>query len=182
MERPKDISNQQLGLLGENLVCANLLARGWDVANLNTSFNNFRNIDLVCQNNNNECVTIQVKTLYNNQSAFIGLTGKEAAECEDNNKIVSAWVFVKVNSLIPLNVDYYVLSKSQMTKLTSSLHKWYLYEWNRPATKSLEDSPACIYIKHLQGNNQKSRHADNSFVNPFTSTDFLNRWDNIWLP
>ena len=25
----KDITNQQLGLLGENLVCANLLAHGW---------------------------------------------------------------------------------------------------------------------------------------------------------
>ena len=43
------ITNQQLGLLGENLVSANLLAHGWDVANLNDSFGNFRNIDLMCR-------------------------------------------------------------------------------------------------------------------------------------
>lgn len=171
-----------MGLLGENLVCANLLAHGWDVANLNVSFGNFKNIDLICQNAANKCVNIQIKTLYDNQSAFIGLTSKEAAECNDNNKIVSAFVFVKINSLIPLQTDCYVLSRNQMIELTSKLHNWYLYEWNRPATKSLEDSPACIEIGVLQGKNKSSRYSDNDFVNPFTHKDFLNAWENIWLP
>ncbi|MBD5355510.1 MAG: hypothetical protein HDR88_00650 [Bacteroides sp.] len=178
----KEITNKQLGLLGENLVCANLLAHGWDVANLNVSFGNFRNIDLICQNNKNESVTIQVKTLYGNQCAFIGLTSHEAAECNNNNKIVSAWIFVKINTLFPLQADYYILSRNQMIELTYKIHYWYLFEWNRPATQSLKDSPAGIYIWMLQGKDRKSRYADQDFVNPFTPTSFLNKWDNIWLP
>ena len=178
----KDITNQQLGLLGENLVCANLLAHGWDVANLNVSFGNFRNIDIICQNKNNESVTIQIKTFYRNQSAFIGLTSFEAAECHKNNKIVSAWVFVKINNLLPLEVDYYILSKSQMIELSSKIHNWYLFEWNRPATDSLKDSPACIYLWMLQGKNRKSKFSDKEFLNPFNPNSFLNNWENIWLP
>lgn len=178
----KEITKQQLGLLGENLVSANLLAHGWDVANLNASFGNFKNIDLICQNKDNECVNIQVKTIYNNNSAFIGITSKEAAECEDNNKIVCAWVFVKINSLIPLHVDYYVLSKSQMTKLVSSLHKWYLYGWNRPAKASLENSPAGVHLWMLEGKNRSSKFSDKDFINPLKDIDLLNKWDNIWLP
>ena len=134
----KEISKQQLGLLGENLVSANLLAHEWDVANLNASFGNFRNIDLICQNKNNDSVNIQVKTLYNNQCAFIGLTSKEAVESISNNLIVSAWVFVHIKSFDPLLADYYVLSKGQMITLISKLHQWYLYEWDRPVTDSLE--------------------------------------------
>lgn len=176
------ISNQQLGLLGENLVCANLLAHGWDVANLNVSFGNFRNIDLICQNGANECITIQIKTLYNNQSAFIGLTCLEAAECSKNNKVVCAWVFVKINSLIPLQADYYILSKNQMIELTSKVHNWYLFGWNRPAVESLKKSPAAMHLWMLEGKNKSSKFADKGFINPFNRTNFLNKWENIWLP
>ncbi|MDE5876235.1 MAG: hypothetical protein K2H47_01860 [Muribaculaceae bacterium] len=178
----KEITNQQLGLLGENLVCANLLAHGWDVANLNVSFGNFRNIDLICQNSENKSVTIQIKTMYKNPSAFIGITSYEAAACKDNDKLVSAWVFVKINTLIPLQVDYYILSRNQMIELTSKLHHWYLFEWNRPVSQSLKDSPANMSIWMLQGRNRQSKYADKEFVNPFNSTSFLNKWDNIWLP
>ena len=178
----KNISNQQLGLLGENLVAANLLAHGWDAANLNVSFGNFRNIDLICQNKKNECVNIQVKTLFKNQSAFIGITCKESVESVFNNKIVSAWVFVKITNFDPLKADYYVLSRGQMIELISKLHKWYLYEWNRPAVASLENSPAGVHLWMLEGKNRTSKYADSEFVNPLKDVTLLNNWDNIWLP
>lgn len=178
----KEITNQQLGLMGENLVSANLLAHGWDVANLNASFGNFRNIDLICQNKDNECVNIQVKTIYNNHIAFIGLTSKEAAEACSNNKIVSSWVFVRIKSLDPIIADYYVLSKTQMADLISKLHQWYLYEWKRPVSASLENSPAGIHLWMLDGKNRKSKFADLEFINPLKDVKILNNWDNIWLP
>lgn len=175
-------TNQQLGLLGENLVSANLLAHGWDVANLNASFGNFRNIDLICQNKNNESVNIQVKTLYNNQSAFIGLTSKEAVESISNNLIVSAWVFVHIKKLDPLQADYYVLSRCQMIELISHLHNWYLYEWNRPATSSLENSPAAVHLWMLKRENRSSRYSKADFINPLKDVRLYNEWSNIWLP
>ena len=178
----KENSNQQLGLLGENLVSANLLARGWDVANLNASFGNFKNIDLICQNKDNECVNIQVKTLHNNNCAFIGLTSKEAVESISNNLIVSAWVVVHIKSLDPLRANYYVLSKGQMIKLVSKLHQWYLYEWNRPAKASLENSPAGVHLWMLECKNRSSKFSDKDFINPLKDVTLLNNWDNIWLP
>lgn len=178
----KEISNQQLGLLGENLVSANLLAHRWDVANLNASFGNFRNIDLICQNQDYLCVNIQVKTIYKNTCAFIGLTSKEAAEAISNNLIVSAWVFVYIKSLDPLLADYYVLSKGQMIKLISKLHQWYLYEWNRPSCDSLEKSPAGVHLWMLQGKNRSSKFSTKDFINPLKDIELLNKWDNIWLP
>lgn len=179
MEEEKKISNQQLGLLGENLVMANLLAHGWEAANLNISFGNFRNIDIYCQNKENQNVVIQVKTLYKNQSAFIGLTSKEAAETKDNCLIIGPWVFVKVKSLHPLDVEYYILSKNQMIELISSLHQWYLYQWERNATVKLEESPAAMQLWMLNGENRKSKYSQETYINPFKKEDFMN-WDNIW--
>lgn len=176
------ISNQQLGLLGENLVAANLLAHGWDTANLNVSFGNFRAIDLICQNKKGESVNIQVKTLLKNQSALIGLTCKEAAESIINNKIVSAWVFVKINEIEPLKADYYVLSKAQMIELISKLHQWYLYGWNRPSSGSIENSPAAVHLWMLEGKDRSSKYADYNFINPLKNVTILNNWNNIWLP
>lgn len=178
----KEISNQQLGLLGENLVAANLLAHRWDAANLNVSFGNFKNIDLICQNENDQCVNIQVKTLFKNQIAFIGLTCKEAVESVSNNLIMSAWVFVQIKSLDPLQAEFYVLSRGQMIDLISKLHKWYLYEWNRPPKNSLEDSPAGVHLWMLEGKNRSSKYSDHDFINPLRDVKLLNNWNNIWLP
>lgn len=67
-----------------------------------------------------------------------------------------------------------------MIELTSKLHKWYLYDWNRPAVESLKNSPAAIQLWMLQGKNRTSKFANNDFINPFNSTSFLNQWENIW--
>ena len=68
-----------------------------------------------------------------------------------------------------------------MIELSSKIHNWYLFEWNRPVTDSLKDSPACIYLWMLQGKNRKSKFSDKEFLNPFNPNSFLNNWGNIWL-
>lgn len=65
------------------------------------------------------------------------------------------------------------LSRNQMIELTSKIHSWYLFEWDRPATLSLRESPAAIAIWMLPGKNRNSKYAANNFINPFNSTSFL---------
>ena len=69
-----------------------------------------------------------------------------------------------------------------MIRLISKLHQWYLYEWNRSAKASLENSPAGVHLWMLEGKNRSSKFSDKDFINPLKDIELLNKWDNIWLP
>lgn len=43
------VSNKQLGAIGETAVMLELLKMGFDVININNSYNNYRKADLICK-------------------------------------------------------------------------------------------------------------------------------------
>lgn len=180
----KDISPQMLCALGENLASAHLLAHNWPTANINRSITNFKGIDLYCQKDPNsvEVVGVQVKTAYVNNSAMCGIScGIAANKSELQKHIVGPWIFVHIKNLVPLDVDYYILSRTQIINLLYETHKWYLYEYKRQPSKSLIDSPAALKIKWLQGLDTNSTLANFPFKNPYPGNIFLNNWNNLWI-
>ena len=48
------VSNTQLGAIGETAVMLELLKMGFDVININNSYNNYRKADLICMSPDNE--------------------------------------------------------------------------------------------------------------------------------
>lgn len=184
------LTNQMKCAIGEQLVCAHLIAHGWPTVNVNSSINNFKGIDLYCQKgidgvDSTEVAQIQVKTTLQgkNSGISIGMNCRQAADLEYlNNNIKGPWVFVYVKELVPLDVDFYVLTKKQMIELVYGLHHWYLDGWEgRPCTESLEKSIACIRISHIEGKEDVSRFSDTHFNNPMRrEVSALNNWDNIW--
>lgn len=183
------LTNQMKCAIGEQLVSAHLIAHGWPTVNVNSSINNFKGIDLYCQNgidgsSSTEVAQIQVKTTFQriNQGISIGMNCKQAADLDylDNN-IKGPWVFVYVKDLETLSVDFYVLTRRQMIDLVYGLHHWYLDGWERrPRTESLEKSVACIRVEHILGKQDTSRFSDTNFNNPLKGVSTLNKWENIW--
>lgn len=180
------LTNQMKCAIGEQLVSAHLIAHGWPTVNVNSSINNFKGIDLYCQNgiDSSEVACIQVKTTFQgiNSGISIGMNSKQAADLDYLKKVITGpWVFVYVKKLEPLEVDFYILTAKQMIDLVYGLHHWYLYGWERrPCTESLEKSVACIRIEHILGKQDESRFSDTHFDNPMTGISTLNNWDNIW--
>lgn len=63
------LTNRMKCAIGEQLVSAHLIAHGWPTVNVNSSINNFKGIDLYCQNgidgfDSTEVAQIQVKTTF----------------------------------------------------------------------------------------------------------------------
>lgn len=186
------LTRQMKCAIGEQLVCARLIAHGWPTVNVNSTIDNFKGIDLLCQhglepNNypeNERFAGIQVKTSFQGvkSSISIGMNCKQAVDLEYLNKnITGPWVFVHVKDTESLDVDYYILTKKQMIDLVSGLHQWYLYGWERrPCKESLENAMAGISINHIQGHKDVSRFSDTCFDNPMIKDSTLNNWDNIW--
>lgn len=174
--------------LGEQLVSAHLIAHGWPTVNVNSSINNFKGIDLYCQNgiDSSEVAQIQVKTTFQgiNAGISIGMNCGQAADLDHLRKnIRGPWVFVHVKDLETLAVDFYILTAKQMIDLVFGLHDWYLHRWERrPCSESLEKSVACLRIEHILGKQDKSRLSDTFFDNPMKGVGktTLNNWDNIW--
>lgn len=182
------LTNQMKCAIGEQLVSAHLIAHGWPTVNVNSSINNFKGIDLYCQNgiDSSEVACIQVKTTFQgiNSGISIGMNCKQAADLKYLDKTISGpWVFVHIKDLQSLSVDFYVLTRKQMIDLVYGLHHWYLYGWERrPCTESLEKSVACIRVEHILGKQDKSRFSDTCFDNPMRREPSpLNNWNNIWV-
>lgn len=181
------LTNQMKCAIGEQLVSAHLIAHGWPTVIVNSSINNFKGIDLYCQHgiDSTEVAQIQVKTTAQNVNSGIsvGMNCKQAADLGYLKKTIKGpWVFVHINELLTLDVDFYVLTAEQMINLTYGLHHWYLYGWEgRPCTESLEKSMACIRIEHILGKMDKSRFSYTHFDNPMNrEPSTLNNWGNIW--
>ena len=132
----KNVSNQMLCAIGENLVSAHLIANGWPTSNVNHSINNFKGIDLYCQKgiDNSEVIGIQMKT--STKDSFP--TGFSCGQSINLNllqqKIVGPWIFVHVQSLVPLKTDFYIIPRKAVIDIIYQSHNWYLNQWNRPAT------------------------------------------------
>ncbi len=169
--------------IGENLVSAYLMAKGWPTANANGSIRNFKGIDLFCQHgmNSDEVVGIQVKTSMST-SFLTGITAGNAADRSFlAEKIVGPWIFVEITSLDPLQAQFYILSRNQMRELLLSAQDWYLYKWLRQPTKKLIDSPSTMKLLWLHGKDDHSKYSSTPFINPFPGDIFKNNWSNLWL-
>ena len=76
--RPKRNKNPRLGAIGEELVKYNLLARDWDVINLNSVGNNRPNADLLAVKGS-RVVRIQVKTSKYKDAVQLGWISEEGS-------------------------------------------------------------------------------------------------------
>ncbi|MBR6659313.1 MAG: hypothetical protein IKL19_04470 [Paludibacteraceae bacterium] len=56
------LTNKQKGVIGETAVVLELLKRGFDVININNSYQNYENADLICMNPNNGNPTLIYKS------------------------------------------------------------------------------------------------------------------------
>lgn len=125
------INNNQLGLIGETAVMLELLKRGYDVININSSYKNYHKADLICMNPaNGNSVMIQVKTgtTKNILTGFVSELDGTIPNIKDC--IIGPWVFVKTNTNFS-DFEFYVLSKEEVFELITSSNKWYVTEWNR---------------------------------------------------
>ena len=127
-----ELSNSQLGRLGETAVAMELMKRGYDVINLNDSISNFKSADLLCIKDG-KSFFVQVKT-GTEHNILTGLTSTPDGVIKDfDDKIVCPWVFVKVTPIndIDYNFDFYILSKDDTKALISSSNDWYANKWGR---------------------------------------------------
>ncbi|MDE2383523.1 MAG: hypothetical protein KGO53_02800 [Alphaproteobacteria bacterium] len=104
--------NPRLGAIGEELVKYNLLARDWDVINLNAVGNNRPNADLLAVKGKH-VVRIQVKTSKYRDAVQLGWIGEEGSNV--NSKIGEpADFFALVGHEAPNNYTIVIVPASHM--------------------------------------------------------------------
>ena len=130
-----EFTNKQKGVIGETAVVLELLKRGFDVININNSYLNYKNADLICMNpNNGKSVMIQVKagTTPNILTGFNSELDGSIPNLETS--VIGPWVFVYMPDDKLSNIEFYILTKEEVIKLISSSNKWYVTEWKRKLT------------------------------------------------
>lgn len=182
----KPLSKAQLGSVGETLVLAKILERGYSAFNANLIHNNYPGIDLVAfqkdsGSQNPKLALVQVKT--SDKTSFpVGYSIERAKDrifLEEH--VRGPYVFVHQREENgEWQYDFYILSKSQFIDLLVASHEWY-YSW--PRDKQLNGkSVAALSLNWLQGGEDKETKQHGKFANPFLGKSFKNCWDNIWLP
>lgn len=171
----------KIGLIGETAVTLELLKKGFDVININCTYKNYKNADLLCMNaNNGKSVMIQVKT-GTSKNILTGFVSELDGTIEHiEKKIIGPWVFVSINPKNLSDINFYVLTKEEVLNLITSSNKWYVTEWNR----KLKCKPIVgIDISWLEGKNVEKTDSHfklkhNEFINPLGHNS-INRWDKI---
>ena len=186
-ERQSD--KARLGAMGENLVVAQLMQRGWDAFNANCSIKNYKSIDIVCLNADlkesdelwwkPKTSLVQVKTSVQNNIPA-GFSIQETLDKEYLQQMVKGpYVFVSVK----LNNDnysfrFFVISRKQFIDLLYEAHNYYVNVLHQADNIALS-APACISISWLEGKPEFSSRNKVSFGNPLTES-CESIWDNIW--
>jgi hypothetical protein len=126
-----------------------LLKRGFDVININNSYLNYKDADLICMNaNNGKSVMIQVKTgtTHNILTGFTSEFDGTIQKLEES--IIGPWVFVYMPDDKMSNMEFYILTREEAIELISSSNKWYATEYYR----KLENKyPVGVEIDWLKG-------------------------------
>ncbi len=185
------ITKINLGAVGEHQVISRLLLMGYHAAILNMAVNNFKNVDIFCENDNNQHAAIQVKTTRSN-SFNLGITHKEFFDVNGNvdlakglkyleKKIVGPWVFVQ---LIGTDEDpqfkFFILSREQMIKMTYDSEKWYLTAFEREHQLK-ETGGIFLSVSWLHGEGMAANTKRPGWLNPFSGIDFEEEWPNLWV-
>ena len=148
------LTNQQKGVIGETAVVLELLKRGFDVININNSYLNYKDADLICMNaNNGKSVMIQVKTgtTHNILTGFTSEFDGTIQKLEES--IIGPWVFVYMPDDKMSNMEFYILTREEAIELISSSNKWYATEYYRKLKKKY---PVGIEIEWLKGKSSKA--------------------------
>ena len=148
------LTNKQKGVIGETAVVLELLKRGFDVININNSYLNYKNADLICMNpNNGKSVMVQVKT-GTTQNIHTGFTSDVKGSIPKlEEKIIGPWVFVYMPDDKMSNMEFYILTREEVIELISSSNKWYATEYDRDLKKKY---PVGIEIKWLKGKSSEA--------------------------
>ena len=123
--------NNNIGQIGETAVVLELLKKGFDVININNSYQNYKNADLICMNHETgKSVMIQVKTgtTHNILTGFTSELDGTVPELE--KKVIGPWVFVYMNEQ-DYSMEFYVLTKEETIELIKTSCDWYANGWNR---------------------------------------------------
>ena len=125
------LTKKQKGVIGETAVVLELLKRGFDVININNSYLNYKNADLICMNpNNGKSVMVQVKT-GTTDNIFTGFTSERNGIVPNlEEKIIGPWVFVFMNEK-DFNMEFYILTKEETIELIKTSCDWYANAYNR---------------------------------------------------
>ncbi len=175
------ISNIQLGAIGETAVMLELLKKGFDVININNSYNNYRKADLICMNSKNgKSVMIQVKTGTTNNilTGFVSELDGSIPNIEEN--IIGPWVFVKIDKDNLSKYEFYILTKEEVLALIITSNKWYVKDWNR----ELSSKPIVgVNISWLEGKGEEEskphlKKTHKKYINPLGHNS-KDKWEKI---
>ena len=173
-------SYNKIGAIGETAVALELLKKGFDVVNINNSYQNYKNADLVCMNpETGKSVMIQVKT-GTTHNILVGFTSElDGTVPKIEEKVIGPWVFVFMNEH-DYSMKFYVLTKEETIELIKTSCDWYAKGWNR----ELKSKPMVgVEVKWLEAKlseaskpNAKKQHSE------YKSTLFQtshNKWNKI---
>ena len=174
------MKNNNIGQIGEAAVVLELLKKGFDVININNSYQNYKNEDLICMNpETGKSVMIQVKTgtTHNILAGFSSELDGTVPELE--RKVIGPWVFVYLNQQ-DYSMKFYVLTKEETIELIKTSCLWYANGWNRNLTRK---PMVGVEVNWLEGKpseaskpNAKKQHPEYKSTLSQTSQD---RWDKI---
>ena len=111
-QKKKQNRNPRLGAIGEELVKYNLLARDWDVINLNAVGNNRPNADLLAVKGN-KVVRVQVKTSKYKDAVQLGWIGDEGTNVNGKDGDPADF-FVLVGHVSPNNYTIVIVPADHM--------------------------------------------------------------------
>jgi hypothetical protein len=179
--------NTRICAIGETAVALELLKKGFDVININSSFQNYKNADLVCMNpETGKSVMIQVKT-GTTHNILTGFTSELDGTIPNiDTSIIGPWVFVYIPKENYSEMKFYILSKDEVKKLIVSSNLWYVKDWNRTLTcKPIVG----VFTEWLEGKNQPGKsslkYTYPEYQNPLASQSqnglkiAEERWDKI---
>ncbi len=149
-----ELTQEQKGKIGETAVMLELLKKGFNVININNSYPNYKNADLICMNaNNGKSVMIQVKTgtTHNILTGFTSELDGTIQKLEES--IIGPWVFVYMPDNKMSNMEFYILTREEVIELISSSNKWYATEYYRKLKKKY---PVGVYVDWLEGGSSKA--------------------------
>jgi Holliday junction resolvase-like predicted endonuclease len=149
-----ELTQEQKGKIGETAVMLELLKKGFNVININNSYPNYKNVDLICMNaNNGKSVMIQVKTgtTHNILTGFTSEFDGTIQKLEES--IIGPWVFVYMPDNKMSNMEFYILTREEVIELISSSNKWYATEYYRKLKKKY---PVGVYVDWLEGGSSKA--------------------------
>lgn len=130
--------NARLGAIGESYVQMRLMQKGWDAFNANSTYNNYKLVDIICLKPEDakmwkpRTALIQVKTT-KLKSFPLGFTIDECLNIDFlKEHVIGPWVFIAIDSENDISTfRCYVLTRNQVIELAHKAHYWYKNMWKR---------------------------------------------------